>query len=57
MKIIAAYDRNGQTLTPEQIQSDMSQLLKEHEKACRDEPTWEFFGGMIFVNDHEYQLA
>jgi hypothetical protein len=53
MKIINAYD-----LTAEQIQADMPELLKAHEKACRNEPTWAFFGGIITLkNGHKYQVA
>lgn len=45
-------------LTKEQIEEDMPQLLKAHEKALKEEPTWAFFGGVIILdNGHEYQIA
>lgn len=57
MKIIAAYDRNHEDLTKEQIEADMPALLKEHEAALASEPTWAFFGGIINLNGHEYQVG
>jgi hypothetical protein len=57
MKIIAAYDRNHEDLTKEQIEADMPELVKKHEEALASEPTWKFFGGIITINGHEYQVA
>lgn len=57
MKIIAAYNtHNHEDLTKEQIQADMPELVKAHEEELRDNPTWRFFGGMIVLKDHEYQV-
>lgn len=58
MKIIAAYNTHTkEKLTTEQIQADMPELLKEHEECCKELPTWKFFGGMIVLGDHEYQVC
>jgi len=57
MKIIAAYNRHNKSdLTQEQIQADMPELVKAHEEELRDNPTWQFFGGIIELKDHEYQV-
>ena len=58
MKIVSAYDLNGhKELNAEQIQADMPELLKAHEKALNSEPTWAFFGGVLTINRHEYQVC
>lgn len=58
MKIIAAYHRDTrEDLTAEQIQADMPALEQEHTAACKAEPTWQFFGGIIVIGEHEYQVA
>jgi hypothetical protein len=58
MIIVAAYNRHTkENLTEEQIQVDMPELLKEHEAACEESMTWDFFGGVIVLGDHEYQVT
>jgi hypothetical protein len=58
MKIIAAYHKDSRkNLTPEQIQADMPALEKEHKKALAAEATWQFFGGIIVIGEHEYQVC
>jgi len=58
MKIIAAYHRDTrEDLTAEQIKADMPALEKEHTAALASSPTWQFFGGMIVIGEHEYQVA
>ncbi len=58
MKIIAAYNRhNKKDLTKEQIEADMPELLAAHEEELADNPTWRFFGGIIELKDHEYQVT
>jgi len=57
MKILFAVDRNNEELTAEQIEKDMPQLLQCHQQAFKQDPTWEFFGGTLIVNGHEYQVS
>ena len=56
MNIIVAQDRERNDLTDDQIRHDMPKLLEAHRKAIKENPTWEFFGGTLVVNDHEYQV-
>jgi hypothetical protein len=58
MKIVSAYDLEAhRELTTEQIQADMPELLKAHKKALNSEPTWNFFGGILTLGEHEYQVC
>jgi hypothetical protein len=57
MTILNATDRSGQSLSKQQIEEDMEQLLAAHEAALTSEPTWTFFGGVLTVNGHEYQVC
>lgn len=58
MKIIAAYNTHTkEKLTTEQIQADMPELREQHEKACQECMAWDFFGGVITLKDHEYQVC
>ena len=43
--------------TPEQIEQDMPELERLNAQACETEFMWEFFGGMITLdNGHRYQV-
>ena len=43
--------------TDEQIKEDMPELLKLHAEAMDTEFMWEFFGGIITLNNgHKYQV-
>ncbi len=57
MRIISAKDQNGNNLTPEQIKADLPKLERANESAQRQEPTWNFFGGILEVNGHAYQVV
>jgi hypothetical protein len=57
MKIISATV-DGKDIDPEQIKADMPKLLKEHEKALKDEPMWDMFGGVIVIEgNRRYQVS
>jgi len=43
--------------TEEQIKHDYPELLKQHEKALKEELTWDMFGGVITVNGRRYQVV
>jgi hypothetical protein len=58
MKIIAAYNAvTKENLSQAQIEQDLPDLQKEHEEALKESPTWKWFGGILIVNGHEYQVA
>lgn len=57
MKIITAKDCEGNQLPQEQIKEDAEALLAAHEQALQQNATWQFFGGVITVNGHEYQVT
>ena len=44
--------------TDKQLKEDMSELLILHERAKETEMMWEFFGGVITLNNgNKYQVA
>tara|TARA_A100001391_G_scaffold186742_1_gene156146 strand:+ start:490 stop:663 length:174 start_codon:yes stop_codon:yes gene_type:complete len=44
--------------TAEQSEQDMPELLKIHNKCLETEMMWEFFGGVITLNNgNKYQVA
>jgi hypothetical protein len=49
MKISCEYD-------DDQIAGDWEQLLEMNEQALKAEPTWAFFGGLLYVEDRTYQV-
>ncbi len=51
MKIIST------NATEEQIKQDYPELLRQHEKALKEELTWDMFGGVITVNGRRYQVV
>ena len=51
MKIIST------NATEEQIKQDYEALLAAHNRAMREELTWDMFGGTITVNGHFYQVV
>ncbi len=55
MQILSAR-QNGQEVSPEQIQEDMPRIEKVHKFALFMDATWEFFGGVVTVEDREYQV-
>lgn len=40
-----------------QIKKDTLPLTKAYAKACREEPTFQFFGGVIRIGDRHYQVV
>lgn len=43
--------------TPEEQEQDRDALQKAHERAMKNEVTWEIFGGVITLpNGHKYQV-
>ena len=56
MTIISAIQNNS-AVSPEQIQKDMPELVRLHEDALKQEPLWEFFGGVITIDSRVYQVA
>lgn len=43
--------------TEEEQREDQVALEKAHRKAMKEQPTWEFFGGVIrLANGHKYQV-
>ena len=65
MKILSAkrsgFDSSGNRSTtlpiPESIQKrDAMILRKMHERACRETPLWDVFGGVLRVCDRRYQV-
>jgi hypothetical protein len=57
LTIISAKGHDGNTLTTKQIKLDWGKLKEAHEKALTSEPTWQFFGGILTVNGHTYQVC
>lgn len=43
--------------TEEQMKQDYPALLKAHERALKEELTWDMFGGTITINGRQYQVA
>jgi hypothetical protein len=43
--------------TEEQLKQDYEALLAAHEKALKEELTWDWFGGTITINGRTYQVA
>lgn len=56
LEVITAKDRDGNELSTAQVKADWPQLKAAHEKALKEEPTWQFFGGVLTVNGHDYQV-
>lgn len=43
--------------TPEQQKMDRKDLIEANKKARKSSPTWDFFGGVLTVNDRKYQVV
>lgn len=60
MKINIVSAVNGKTkkpLTQAEIQKDMPEIEKQNKQALVEHVTWAFFGGVITVGDHVYQIC
>jgi hypothetical protein len=58
MKVLAAFDQEGNCLSNARIEKDKAELLAKHEQAKKDDPTWSMFGGMLYTSTGgEYQVA
>lgn len=43
--------------TKAQLERDMPRLLAMHKQALKEDPTWPFFGGILSIGAHRYQIA
>lgn len=43
--------------TAEQTQKDLPAIQKAHDEAMKAEPTWRFFGGVITIENRQYQVV
>lgn len=43
--------------TQEQLEKDYERLLTSHERALREELTWDVFGGTIRIDGRFYQVV
>ena len=44
-------------LTTEEIKKDWEVLEEKNRRAKKEDPMWEFFGGVITIGDREYQVV
>jgi len=58
MQVLSAKDKDGNELTLEQIRQEWSLLQTAWNRACKEDPTWSMFGGVLWtVSGNEYQVA
>ena len=60
MKILSAWRiKNGKKaeITQEIYEKDYPILLKRHREACRDVIFWDVFGGVLSIEDRNYQVC
>lgn len=56
MEIIRAKTTSGKEVPIKQIKKDWKQLKELHQKALKEQPTWSVFGGILTIEDREYQV-
>ncbi len=57
MRILDAWEKDHKPVKPEQVKADLPRLQAEHDKACKQDPTWQFFGGILTVEQRQYQVV
>lgn len=57
MQVIHAVHDDGRQISKEQFHQDLPKLKELHKNALKKEITWEFFGGLLYIEDREYQVA
>lgn len=57
MQVLSAKNTDGEELSLEQIRVDWDKIKEADAKAMAAEPTWAVFGGVLYVNGNEYQVA
>lgn len=55
--VLTARHTDGRPVSKEQFEADWPQIVKEHEQAKKEHPTWGAFGGLIHIGDRAYQVA
>jgi hypothetical protein len=57
MRILDAWESDSKPVNPETVKQDMERLQTEHDKACKQDPMWECFGGIINIDRRRYQVV
>lgn len=59
MRILDAWTEadEKQAVPAEVIKADLPKLQAAHDRAKREDPTWEFFGGILTIDQRKYQVV
>jgi hypothetical protein len=57
MRILDAWEQDHKPVSAAVIKADWERLQTEYDKALKADPTWQFFGGILTIDQRRYQVV